>query len=132
MAFLVKALFRWNKSSKNGDISILSNFLAIFSDFSPYREILPCTIYMSNFRLIGPPKQKLPSVIPICIKTGLFRVNPSKNKETMKTFHCFSFRNIKMTIMTSYYLIRNDVINFFQKFHKISTHRIFLRSFSII
>ena len=28
-----KALFRWNKSSKNTDISILSNFLAIFSDF---------------------------------------------------------------------------------------------------
>ena len=30
MAFLVKALFRWNECSKNADISVLSNFLAIF------------------------------------------------------------------------------------------------------
>ena len=33
MAFLAKALFRWNKSLKNADISILSNFLAIFFGF---------------------------------------------------------------------------------------------------
>ena len=33
MAFLAKTLFRWNESSKNADISILSNLLAIFSDF---------------------------------------------------------------------------------------------------
>ena len=30
MAFLVKSLFRWNKCSKNANISILSNFLAMF------------------------------------------------------------------------------------------------------
>ena len=34
MSFLVKALFRWNESSKNADISVLSSFLAIFSNFS--------------------------------------------------------------------------------------------------
>ena len=33
MAFLAKALFRWNKSLKSADISILSNFLAIFFGF---------------------------------------------------------------------------------------------------
>ena len=33
MAFLVKALFRWNKCSKDADISILSNFLEIFFNF---------------------------------------------------------------------------------------------------
>ena len=60
MVFLAKAVFRWNESSKNADISILSNFLAFFSDFfSPYREILPSTIYMPNFRSIGPSKQKV-------------------------------------------------------------------------
>ena len=39
MAFLVKALFRWNECSKNADISVLSNFLAFFSNFSLYRKI---------------------------------------------------------------------------------------------
>ena len=33
MAFLVKALFWWNECSKNADISILSNFMAIFQNF---------------------------------------------------------------------------------------------------
>ena len=33
MAFLVKALFRWNEYSKSADISVLSNFLAIFFEF---------------------------------------------------------------------------------------------------
>ena len=33
MAFLEKALFQWNKTSKNADICILSNFLANFSNF---------------------------------------------------------------------------------------------------
>ena len=50
----------------------------------------------------------------------------------MKTFRFLSScRDIKMTIMTSYFRIRDDVIKVF-KFHKISTHRIFLPSFSII
>ena len=41
-------------------ISVLSNFLAIFFEFfSRYREILPSTIYMPNFRSVGPFKQKL-------------------------------------------------------------------------
>ena len=85
MAFLVKALFRWNEYSKNADISVLSNFLAIlFEFFSPCREILPSTICMPNFRSIGPFKQKLQRgegricphpAIPICKKPGLFRVN---------------------------------------------------------
>ena len=45
---------------KNADISVLNNFLAIFFEFcSLYREILPSTIYMPNFRSIGPFKQKL-------------------------------------------------------------------------
>ena len=38
MVFLVKALFRWNKSLKNDDISILNNFLAIFFGFFLYIE----------------------------------------------------------------------------------------------
>ena len=61
MAFLVKkALFRWNECSKNADITVLSNFLEIFFKFfSRYREILPSTIHMPNFRSIGPFKQKL-------------------------------------------------------------------------
>ena len=33
MAFLVKALFRWNECSKNADIGNLSNFLAIIFEF---------------------------------------------------------------------------------------------------
>ena len=78
MAFLVKALFRWNRCSKNTDI-ILSNFLAIFFKFfSRYREILPNTIYAPNFRLIEPSKQKLQrggGGGRICKKPGLFRVN---------------------------------------------------------
>ena len=43
---------------KNADISILSNFLAIFFGFfSLYREILPSTIYMPNFRSIDHPNR---------------------------------------------------------------------------
>ena len=34
MAFPEKALFSWKECSKNVDISILSNFLAFFSNFS--------------------------------------------------------------------------------------------------
>ena len=49
----------------------------------------------------------------------------------MKTSHFLSCWDIKTMIMTSYFRIRDDVINFF-KFHKISTHRIFLPSFSMI
>ena len=45
---------------KNADISVLSNFLAIFFRFfSRYGEMLPSTIYMPNFRSIGLFKQKL-------------------------------------------------------------------------
>ena len=68
-------------SAKNADISILSNFLTIFSIFSRYREILPSTIYMPNFGSIGPFEQKLRGggricpAIPICKKPDLFRVN---------------------------------------------------------
>ena len=38
MAFLVKVLFRWNECSKNADISVLSNFLALFLNFFLYIE----------------------------------------------------------------------------------------------
>ena len=78
---------------KNADISVLSNFLAIFFEFfSLYQEILPSTIYMPNFRSIGPFKQKLqtggggggicpPLAIPICKKPGLFRVKTSERNQ---------------------------------------------------
>ena len=46
------------QGSKNADISIFSNFLAIFG-FSQYREILPNTVNISSFKSIGPSKQKL-------------------------------------------------------------------------
>ena len=45
MAFLVKALSRWNESSKNADISVLRNFLAIFFEFfldiEKFYQVLP-------------------------------------------------------------------------------------------
>ena len=41
------------------------------------------------------------------------KLNPSKNKQTMTTFHFLCCRDIKMTIMTSYVGTRDDVINFF-------------------
>ena len=45
---------------KNADVSVLSNFLAIFFRFvSRYGEMLPSTIYMPDFRSIGLFKQKL-------------------------------------------------------------------------
>ena len=84
MAFLAKALFRWNESSKNADINILSYFLAILVGFhSLYREILPMTIYMPNFRsIVDYPNRNYRGGIlpPPCHmnlqKPGLFRVNP--------------------------------------------------------
>ena len=39
--------------------------------------------------------------------------NASKNKETMTTFHFLSCRDIKITIMTSYFGIRDKGIFFF-------------------
>ena len=53
MAFLVKALCSLNECSKNADISILMNFLAIFSNFFQYREI------SKSLKSIEPFKQKL-------------------------------------------------------------------------
>ena len=49
MAFLVKALFRWNKCPKNADISVLSNFLSFFLNFfldieKFYQELSTCQI----------------------------------------------------------------------------------------
>ena len=79
MAFLVKALFRWNKSLKNADISVLRNFLASFSIFfSISRNVTK--YYLPNFRSIGPFKQKSRGGgggggSRICKKPGLFRVN---------------------------------------------------------
>ena len=52
MAFLVKALFRWNVCSKNADISVLSNFLAIFFKyFSRYREIFAKYYLHAKFQI---------------------------------------------------------------------------------
>ena len=84
MPLLVKALFQWNECSKNVDISVVSNFLATFFEFFPrYREILPSTIYMPNFRSIGPFKQKLqrgaesaPPNSPPGILVGEYFLNP--------------------------------------------------------
>ena len=64
---------------KNADMSVLSNFLAIFSR---YREILPSTTYMPNFQInwtiqteITEGAESAPSpAIPICKKPGLFEV----------------------------------------------------------
>ena len=47
------------------------------------------------------------------IDTAKFYLNPCKSKETMKTFHFFSCRNIKITIMTLYFQIRDDFVEFF-------------------
>ena len=107
MAFLVKALFRWNKCSKNADISILGNFLATFFDFfSRYREILPSTIYMPNFRSIGPSKQKLQrGAISICKKPGLFRVKFCKkipNLHTLRHLKVYSNTLICQVALTKY------------------------------
>ena len=70
MTFFVKALFQWNESSKNADISILRNFLAIFSNFfldiEKFYQVLPtCQISdqldHSNRNYGGGEGQNLPS-----------------------------------------------------------------------
>ena len=58
-SYITSKIVELGKKAKNADISVLSNFLAFFFDFSLYREILSGTIYMLNFRSIGPFKQKL-------------------------------------------------------------------------
>ena len=86
MAFLVKALFRWNEYSKNADISVLSGFLAIFSNFFLHIEnfcqvLFTCQISdqldHSNRNYRGGGGDRICSLpaIPICKKSGLFRVN---------------------------------------------------------
>ena len=40
----------------------------------------------------------------------VFELNPSKDKETVKTVHFLSCDDIKMKIMTSYFRIRDKVI----------------------
>ena len=84
MAFLVKALFWWNKCSKNADSSVLSNILAIFFKFFLYIEkfyqvLSICQILdqldhsnkLQRGQNLPPPP---PPAIPICKKPGLFRV----------------------------------------------------------
>ena len=83
MAFLAKALFRWNKSLKNTDISILSNFLAISfqiffisSDFAKYYLHTKVQINWTIQTEITEGVSICPPLaIPICKKPGLFRVN---------------------------------------------------------
>ena len=83
MAFLVKALFRWNESFKNLDISVLRNFLAIFFYFylnieKFYQLLSTCQISdqldHSNRNYGGGGGQN-PAAIPICKKPGLFKIN---------------------------------------------------------
>ena len=83
MVFLVKTLFRWNKYSKNADISVLSNFLAIFSNFFLHIEkfcqvLFTCQISdqldHSNRNYRGGGRICPLPTIPICKKPGLFRV----------------------------------------------------------
>ena len=79
MAFLVKALFRWNEYSKNADISVLSNFLAIF--FSISRTFTKYYLH-AKFQINWTIQTEIseggricpPPSIPICKKPGLFRV----------------------------------------------------------
>ena len=54
--------------------------------------------------------RSLKSPLLYSVKYTEFHLNPSKNKETMKTFHFLSCRHIKVTIMTSYFRIKDDVI----------------------
>ena len=91
MAFLVKALSRWNKCSKNADISILSNFLAIFSNFFLDIEKFYQVLYIhAKFKINwtiqtgiteggGGGAESVPLAIPICKKPGLFRVEQNKD-----------------------------------------------------
>ena len=82
MAFLVKAMFRWNESSKNAEISILSNFLEIFVGFFSISRNF--TRYFLHAKLqinriiqtettegeILPPPPPPPPAIPICKKVN--------------------------------------------------------------
>ena len=85
MAFLVKALFRWNESSKNADISIFKNFQAIFFGFflhiEKFYQVLSAYQISGqlghpsrNYRGRGGGRFCPPPAIPVCKKPGLFRV----------------------------------------------------------
>ena len=96
MASLAKSLLRWNESSKNADISILSNFLAIFSDLHMeklYKVLSTCQIsdqWDHANRKFCPP----PLAIPICKKPGLFRVKVETSKFTSQTLESFHLGTI--------------------------------------
>ena len=102
MASLAKSLFRWNESSKNADISILSNFLAIFSDLHMeklYKVLSTCQISdqwdHANRKLQGGGGRFcLPLAIPICKKPGLFRVKVETSKFTSQTLESFHLGTI--------------------------------------
>ena len=85
MAFLVKALFRWNDVPKTADISILSNFLLgnflrIFCstsrNFTNYYLHAKFQINQTIQTEMTGGEGRIcpPSAIPICKKPGLFRV----------------------------------------------------------
>ena len=84
MAFLVKALFSWNECWKNADISILSNFLAKFSNFLSISRNSAIYYLHAKFQINwtiqieiteGGGGRICPGLaIPICKKPGLFRV----------------------------------------------------------
>ena len=74
MAFLAKALFRWNESSKNADISILSNFLAISRNFTKYYLHTKFQVNWTIQTEIIEGGRFCLSAIPIYKKPGLFGV----------------------------------------------------------
>ena len=77
MPFLAKALFQWNESSKNADISILSNFLAISFEFflhiKKFYQVLSTCQFQINWA-IQTEITEPPLTIPIYKKPGLFGV----------------------------------------------------------
>ena len=119
MAFLAKALFQWNKSSKNADISILSNFLAIFSDFflrieKFYQVLSTCQI---SDQLDHPNRnyrggQNPPLAIPICKKPSLFRVKTGQGSR--RRIHTANFGIISIIKAISNWLCRGKRMHSFE------------------
>ena len=60
-----------------------------------------------------PPREKNYGLsLKLALTPNISLIHP-KNKEKMNTFHYFSCCDIKVTIMTSYFRIRDDVIKDF-------------------
>ena len=105
MAILVKDMFRWNKCSKNADISVLSNLLAIFSNFfdiEKFYQVLSThkisdQLDYSNRNYRGGGGGGAESAIPICKKPDLFRVKLVSfysNSVTPENSRCLHFASV--------------------------------------